>query len=114
MPIWCNKPKPRAALTQAQKPRPVSASGLYQFIESTWLDTVERHGDKHGIDTQGLSRSQILNLRNDPKIASDMAAEFALDNKRVLENNWGGDIGATEMYFAHFMSASGASAFFKC
>jgi hypothetical protein len=96
------------------KAKTSSASGLYQFIESTWTSMVDKYGDKHGIDTEGKSRAEILNLRNDPVIASNMAAEFASENERFLENNWAKgekEIGSTELYFAHFMGAGGASAF---
>ena len=40
-----------------------------------------------------------------------MAAEFASDNKAYLQKTIGGKIGNTELYFAHFMGAGGASAF---
>ncbi|MAF98134.1 MAG: hypothetical protein CMH26_05820 [Micavibrio sp.] len=90
-----------------------SASGLYQFIESTWMNMVERYGDKYGIETEGKSRSEILELRNDAEISANMAAEFASENERFLESNWGGDIGSTELYFAHFMGAGGAASFLK-
>ncbi len=92
------------------KAKTSSATGLFQFIESTWMDMVDKHGAKHGIDTS-QSKSALLNLRKDPAIASVMAAEFAQDNKEYLHQNVGGDIGETEMYFAHFMGAGGATAF---
>ena len=100
-----------------------SATGLFQFIESTWLRMVDRYGEKHGlgdyaemIDENGgvdnpHNKKAILDLRKDPKIASLMAAEFASENKRILEMKVEGDIGPTELYFAHFMGASGASKF---
>ena len=92
------------------KAKTSSATGLFQFIESTWMDMVNRHGDKYGIDTD-QSKSALLELRKDPEMASFMAAEFAGDNKNYLEKTVGGDIGNTELYFAHFMGAGGASAF---
>jgi hypothetical protein len=92
------------------KARTSSATGLFQFIESTWMDMVKRHGSKYGINTN-QSRQSLLNLRKDPSLASFMAAEFARDNKNHLEQTVGGDIGNTELYFAHFMGAGGASAF---
>lgn len=92
------------------KAKTSSATGLFQFIESTWMNMVEKHGAKHGIDTN-QSRQTLLNLRKDPALASVMAAEFAQDNKSYLEKNVGGNIGETEMYFAHFMGAGGANAF---
>ena len=67
-----------------------SATGLYQFIESTWLDTVKKHGSRFGLgavaDQIGVTasgsayvadpaqREAILALRNDPRVASLMAA----------------------------------------
>ncbi|MCK6419263.1 MAG: transglycosylase SLT domain-containing protein [Alphaproteobacteria bacterium] len=107
------------------KARTSSASGLYQFIESTWMAMVRDHGAKYGladlaaqIDARGkvadrATRQEILKLRQDPEIAAHMAAELAQDNRQVLETNWGGDIGSTELYLAHFMGAGGASAFLK-
>jgi hypothetical protein len=97
----------------AAKAKTSSASGLFQFIESTWMNMMKTHGDKHGIDTQGMSRKEILALRNDPETASVMAAEFASDNEKFLNDHWGGKVGSTELYFAHFLGAGGASAFLK-
>lgn len=92
------------------KAKTSSATGLFQFIESTWIDMVEKHGDKYGID-KNQPKSALLNLRKDPEIASYMAAEFASDNANHLRQKLGSDIGNTELYFAHFMGAGGASAF---
>ena len=104
-----------------------SATGLYQFIEGTWLDMVKRHGHKYGLSEEAASmermesgryhvtdpdkKSQILDLRKDPKLASLMAAEFAAENQRTLEHKVGGEIGRTDLYLAHFMGAGGASSF---
>ncbi len=90
-----------------------SATGLYQFIDSTWLSMVDRYGNDYGLETQGLDKSEVLALRNDPEKASFMAAAFASENEKFLNTNWGGDVGATELYFAHFMGASGATSFLK-
>ncbi len=92
------------------KAKTSSATGLFQFIESTWMDMVDKHGAKHGVNIN-QSRQELLNLRKDPALASVMAAEFAQDNKSYLQKNVGGNIGETEMYFAHFMGAGGANAF---
>jgi hypothetical protein len=107
------------------KAKSSSASGLYQFIESTWLNMVKKHGDKYGMgeladkisDSGKVAnrsvRKEILALRNDPEKASAMAAEFAKENEETLKDNWGGDVGSTELYFAHFLGAGQASAFLK-
>jgi hypothetical protein len=117
----------QAAVESSFKPnakaKTSSAAGLYQFIEKTWMKMVKTHGDQYGlgqyadkIDTKGrvsdpAMRKEILSLRNDPHIASVMAAEFASENQRYLERHTDGAVGATELYLAHFMGAGGASGF---
>ena len=94
------------------KARTSSATGLYQFIQSTWLDMVEKHGEKYGIDVNA-PRKELLALRKDPELSSYMAAELANENEASLQANWGGEVGETELYLAHFMGAGGASAFLR-
>lgn len=105
--------KAESSFNPEAKAKTSSASGLYQFISSTWIDMMERHGDKYGINPDEMSRSDLLKLRFDPEVASNMAAEFASDNKKSLDRNWGGDVGSTELYMAHFMGAGGASSFLR-
>lgn len=104
-----------------------SATGLYQFIDSTWLQTVRDNGAKHGlgkyadaIQTRRDGRpyvedpalkKEILDLRKDPEISALMAAEFTRGNKEYLETNVGGKAGSTELYMAHFLGANGAAKF---
>ncbi len=88
-----------------------SATGLYQFIDSTWMNMVERYGEQYGLDTEGKSRDEILSMRKDPEAASFMAAAFASENEAFLNTQWGGEVGSTELYLAHFMGAGGAASF---
>ena len=101
-----------------------SATGLYQFIDSTWISMVNKYGDKYGLSDYAdkisdngkvadkQTKKDILNLRNNPEICSLMAGEFAAENKSYLENCVkNGDIGSTELYMAHFMGAGGAGKF---
>lgn len=100
-----------------------SATGLYQFIDSTWISMIKDNGAKYGLGkyadqisdngrvTNKNVKNQILALRKDPEIASAMAAEYAADNKQYLESTVGGKIGSTELYMAHFMGPGGAAKF---
>lgn len=100
-----------------------SATGLYQFIESTWLDMVERHGAEHGLEAEAAAlqsgsvdrttRREILDLRKDPKLAAAMAAEYTRENVDHLRRTVGGTIGNTERYLAHFLGAGGAEDFLR-
>ena len=91
-----------------------SATGLFQFIDSTWMNMVENHGEKYGIDPSA-PKSELLALRKDPEISSLMAAELASENKNYLENTLGKgvEIGSTELYMAHFLGAGKAAGFLK-
>ena len=104
-----------------------SASGLYQFIEATWLNTMKRHGSRFGLgdiaEQIGVTRSgsayvanpqqraAILSLRNDPEIASLMAAGLAEDNRAHLTPILGRQPESRELYLAHFLGAGGAGRF---
>lgn len=104
-----------------------SATGLYQFIESTWLDTMKRHGARFGFgdvaDQIGLTasgsayvadparREAILALRSDPRVASLMAAGLAEDNRAHLMPILGRQPSHAELYLAHFLGAGGAGRF---
>ena len=103
-----------------------SARGLYQFIEQSWLSVVKKHGHEHGlgwaaanIERSGgrltvddaATRQAILNLRNDPEIASLMAAAHAGDNKAALEGSLGREATGTDLYMAHFLGLGGARKF---
>ena len=104
-----------------------SATGLYQFIDSTWLSAMKAHGAEHGLGQfadaiqrradGGYSvpdpsvRRQILDLRKDPKVSAVLAAELTKDNKASLESKLGTPVGSTELYLAHFLGAAGAGKF---
>jgi hypothetical protein len=101
-----------------------SATGLFQFIEQTWLEMVRRHGAKHGlsreagmIDVRGgrsvvsdpAQRRAILELRNDPELSARMAGELAKENGARLAQRLGRDPAPGELYAAHVLGAAGAA-----
>jgi hypothetical protein len=116
-----------SALNPNARARTSSATGLYQFIDQTWLATVDRHGSKHGLgwaanaisrDTRGryqvadpATRAAILDLRRQPEAAAVMAAEFAADNRAHIEAATGRTAQPVDLYLAHFLGAGGAARF---
>ncbi|MDX9689248.1 MAG: transglycosylase SLT domain-containing protein [Alphaproteobacteria bacterium] len=122
-----NEANQESSLNPTAKASSSSATGLYQFIDQTWLKTMKTAGDKYGlgdlankisVGSDGVARvanaadkKAILALRHDPKVSSYMAAELAKANKATLEQRVGGDIGSTELYMAHFLGANGAALF---
>lgn len=106
-----------SALNPAARAGTSSATGLFQFIESTWLDMVRRHGAEHGLGAQAAAlssgadaatRNAILALRNDPEISARMAGELARENAQALQARLGRAPSAGELYAAHVMGPSGA------
>jgi Transglycosylase SLT domain len=94
-----------------------SATGLFQFIDSTWLDMVRRHGAEHGLGPQAAAlsngadaetRRDILALRRDPELSARMAAELARENANTLQARLGRAPNAGELYAAHVMGSGGA------
>ncbi len=115
-----------SSFNPAAKAKTSSATGLYQFIDSTWLSMVKKYGDKYGLGkyadqismrggkpcvTNCTAKKEILDLRKNPEISALMAGEFSNENKAYLECRVGCDVGGTELYMAHFMGAGGAAKF---
>ena len=101
-----------------------SASGLFQFIDQTWLSVMHRHGADHGYGEYASAISQdengryrvsedqrdaVLDLRFDPAAAALMAGELAAENAGAIEGRIGRKASSGELYAAHFLGASGAA-----
>ncbi len=109
------------------KARTSSATGLYQFIERTWLDMVDKHGADYGLEDMAeaitrradgsltvsdrATRQKILDLRKDAGLSAAMAAEYAAENKTYLTKRLGREVTDTDLYLAHFLGAEGAGRF---
>lgn len=93
----------------AAKASTSSATGLFQFTNATWLDTVDRYGARHGVNVQGMNNEQILALRSNPEISARMGAELTAENARLLEAKIGRAPTPGELYAAHFMGPSDAA-----
>jgi hypothetical protein len=94
-----------------------SATGLFQFIEQTWLGLVKDHGASHGLGqaasaiTKGAdgryraggNKDAILALRKDPNIAALMAGEHAKQTGATLQSVLGRPPFGGELYAAQFL-----------
>ncbi|MET0546843.1 MAG: transglycosylase SLT domain-containing protein [Caulobacterales bacterium] len=102
-----------------------SASGMFQFIEQTWLAMVKKHGEKHGLSelaaqvkTDGTGRlyvsnpqqrREILGLRFDPETSAKLAGEYTAENAEYLINKLGRPPTNAELYAAHVLGPKAAA-----
>jgi len=119
--------KIESSLNPSARAATSSATGLYQFVDQSWLAVINQHGEEYGLGwasnaiSQGSNgryyvtdpdlRQQILDLRKHPETASVMAAEHAADNKAYLEQRLGRQAEPADLYMAHFLGVGGASKF---
>jgi hypothetical protein len=83
-----------------------TATGLGQFIESTWLRMMRDY--RPGL-TATLARPDLLNLRTDPELSRDMIRNLARENEAYLLRN-GHRVTPGRLYLAHFLGPAGAVA----
>lgn len=81
-----------------------SASGLGQFIDSTWLSMLAKHRPDL---TANHSPQELLSLKSDPTLSKQMTDAYAQDNAGVLTS---AGLPATpgNTYLAHFAGPQGA------
>lgn len=103
------------------KARTSSATGLYQFIDSTWLGAVRDFGAKYGlareagmIDADGevadsAQRACILGLRKNPDVAAEMAAEMMRRDSDTLHTSLDRTLTENDLYAAHFLGVQKAA-----
>lgn len=117
-----------SSLNPQAKAQTSSAVGLFQFLESTWLQVLKQQGPRLGygqyaqaveVNAEGdyfvrdpEQRAQILKLREDPQMAADLAAAFTKGNGDYLSAKFGRMPSAGELYIAHFLGAQGAERMF--
>lgn len=115
-----------SGLNPTAQARSSSASGLFQFIDQTWLATLDRHGGELGYGaladaiettdgrariTNPAMRQTIMDLRLNPLASSLMAGALATDNGAALEQQLGRAPDSSELYLAHFLGAPSALRF---
>jgi Transglycosylase SLT domain len=106
-----------------------SATGLFQFVDQTWLGLVKQHGAKFGLGSYAgaiqqnsdgryetdnpADRQAILALRSDPKVSALMEGEYANETRSTLESSLGRGVCNGELYAAHFLGPEAACKLIK-
>ncbi|TVV71289.1 hypothetical protein FOY91_17205 [Sphingomonas solaris] len=124
-----NQAKSESGLNPNAKAGNSSATGLYQFIDQSWLGVLKQHGSEHGYGwaadaiqrrpgggytvPDGDAKKAIDALRRDPTASALMAGEYAQDNAAGLRSALGRETNATDLYFGHFLGLAGAKKFLK-
>ena len=100
-----------------------SATGLFQFIDQTWLGLVKEHGAQHGLGEFAAAitkqpdgryrantdaKENILALRKNPEICALMAGEYAKTTQGTLRAGLGREVCGGELYAAHFLGPDAA------
>ncbi len=100
-----------------------SATGMFQFLDQTWLGMMKQEGARLGLhqEAQAIAgdggrfsvqdpamRQRIMALREDPQVSAMMAGAFASRNGQQLEQALGRKPSEGELYMAHFLGAGGA------
>ncbi|MBO0344861.1 lytic transglycosylase domain-containing protein [Roseibium sp. CAU 1637] len=114
-----------SSMDTTAKAKTSSATGLFQFVEGTWLETMKESGAELGLGQYAdqisrtsrgkyvvndpQARQEILALRKDPEISSLMAGALTQKNAETLTSKLGRSPSEGELYMAHFLGATGAS-----
>ena len=93
-----------SAFNPSAKAPTSSASGLFQFINSTWQTMLRKYGPKYDIPPN--------TPQTDPRASALMGAEFIKENVAALKGVKS-DITPTDVYLAHFLGAGGARQLLK-
>ncbi|MGN6488079.1 MAG: transglycosylase SLT domain-containing protein [Devosia sp.] len=117
-----------SSLNPTAKAGTSSATGLFQFLDSTWLMVMKQEGPRLGygkyadaikVDKDGdyyiadkQLKAEVLKLRENPQVASDLAAAYTRSNGDYLYGRFGRMPSPGELYIAHFLGANGAAKFF--
>ncbi|NEU10980.1 transglycosylase SLT domain-containing protein [Methylobacterium sp. BTF04] len=104
-----------------------SATGLFQFIERTWLGVLRDFGPKYGMAQDAAlvvtgdngrpmvadpaERARILELRRDPYLSALLAGEMLKRDAARIALRIGRDLSLGEVYLAHFLGPDDAEEF---
>ena len=117
-----------SSLSPGAKAPTSSAEGLFQFIDRTWLETVQAHAGDYGygalaeaiqvvdgdpVISDERQRNWVMSLRRDPYFSALMACELIKDIERELQATGERELAEAELYLAHFLGAKAAVRFLQ-
>ncbi|WP_414468197.1 transglycosylase SLT domain-containing protein [Methylobacterium currus] len=113
-----------SSLNPSAKAGSSSATGLFQFIEQTWLGVMKQDGPSLGLGSYAdaitarssggytvsdpAARQAILDLRRDPEVSSAMAGALTRRNADALSEALGREPNRADLYAAHLLGVRGA------
>jgi hypothetical protein len=116
-----------SSFSTAVQARTSSATGLFQFIERTWLRVLRDFGAQHDLAreaalitvdddgnlavTDAAERARILEMRRDPAISAMLAAEMLKRDSARIAGRIGRPLSFGETYLAHFLGPDDAERF---
>jgi len=115
-----------SSFSTAVQAKTSSATGLYQFIEQTWLGVISEFGPRHGLQAEArligrsgrqftvadpTERQRILDMRREPYISALLAAEMLKRDTLRLEKAMGRHLTGGEIYLIHFLGPDAAQTF---
>jgi hypothetical protein len=102
-----------------------SATGLYQFLDQTWLGLMKTEGPGVGLgaaaeaitrDRNGrydvadpAAKQRILDLRKDPTVSAVMAGKFTQQNQAYMTGQLGRAPTSGELYAGHVLGPAGGT-----
>jgi Transglycosylase SLT domain len=107
------------------KARTSTASGLFQFVERTWMQAIKAFGHRHGHGEEANAvaaaeetgapqkKAQILKLRNDPYLSAALAAEMLKKDGAKISERIGRPLTAGETYLIHFLGPDDTERFMR-
>ena len=109
------------------KSKTSTATGLFQFLDDTWLETLKADGARYGYGEYAAAitrapsgnldiadpalKRQVMALREDPTANAVMAGAFTNRNAADLRALLGRQPTDGELYVAHFFGSAGARKF---
>jgi hypothetical protein len=117
-----------SSFSTAVRAKTSSATGLFQFIDSTWLRVVRDFGARHGLRKEAQAivwvddelvvadaseRARILELRREPYLSALLAAEMLKRDANRIARRIGRELTHGETYLAHFLGPDDAERFME-